>query len=48
MVGRSSEASLSKYDDIRMETVKENNIEYCDSVQGIDRTKSGTFQEICI
>ena len=48
MFGRSSEVSLSKYDDIRMETFKYNNVEYCVSVQGIYRTKTGTFQDICI
>ena len=32
MVGRSSEVSLSKYDDIRMENVKYNNGEYCVAV----------------
>ena len=31
-----------------METVKDNNGEYCVAVQGIDQTKPGTFQEICI
>ena len=29
MVGRPSEVSLSKYDDITMETVKDKNGEYC-------------------
>ena len=48
MVGRLSEVSLSKYDDIRMETVRDNTREYCVTVKGIDRTKTGTFQEICI
>ena len=36
MVGRSSELLLSKYDDIRMEPVKNNNGGYCVAVQGID------------
>ena len=48
MVGRWSEVSLSKYDNIIMETVKDNNGEYFVAVQGIDRTKTGTFQDICI
>ena len=48
MFGRSSEVSLSKYDDIRMETVKYNNRDHCVAVQCIDQTKTGTFQEICI
>ena len=30
-----------------METVKYNNGEYYVAVQGIDQTKTGTFQEIC-
>ena len=48
MVCRSSEVLLSKYDDIIMETVKDNNREYWFAVQGIDQTKTGTFQEIWI
>ena len=48
MVGRSSEVLLSKYYYIRMETVKDNNREYFIAVQGIDQTKTGTFQDICI
>ena len=31
-----------------METVKENNGEYCVAVQGTKQTKTGTFQDICI
>ena len=30
-----------------METVKDNNVQYCVTVQGIDQ-KNSTFQEICI
>ena len=37
MVGMSSEVSLSKYENIRMETVKDKSGEYCVSVQGINR-----------
>ena len=48
VVGRSSEVLLSKYDDVRMETVKGTNREYCVAVQGIDRIKTGTFQDVCI
>ena len=47
MVGSSSEILLSKYDDIIMETIKDNNGEYFFAVQGIDRTKTDNFQEIC-
>ena len=35
MVGRLSEVLLSKYYDIRIKTVKDNNIEYCVAVQDI-------------
>ena len=48
MAGRFSEVYLSKYDDIIMKTVKDNNGEYCVAGQGIDQTKTGAFQEICI
>ena len=48
MVGSSSELYLSKYDYIIMKTVKDNNGEYCVAGQGIDQTKTGAFQEICI
>ena len=48
MVGRSSEVLLSKYDYIVMETIRVNNREYFIAVQGIDQTKTGTFQDICI
>ena len=48
MAGRFSEVYLSKYDDIIMETVKDNNGEYFVAVQGIDWKKTGAFQEICI
>ena len=48
MVGRPSEVLLSIYDDIRMETFKDNNGEYCVAVQGIYQTQTGTFQYICI
>ena len=37
-----------KYDDIIMETVKYKNGEYCVADQGIAKTKTSTFQEICI
>ena len=48
MVGRSSEVSLSKYEDIIMESFKENNGEYFVAFQGIEQTKTSTFQDICI
>ena len=48
MVGRSSEVLLSKYYGIRIESVKDNNGDYCVAVQVTDQTKTGTFQEICI
>ena len=44
MVGRSSEVSLSEYDDIRMKNVKYNNGEYCVAVQGIEPTKPVLFK----
>ena len=44
MVGRSSEVSLSKYDNIIIETVKDNNGQYCVVVQGIDRKKTVPFR----
>ena len=46
--GSSSEVSSSKYDDIRMETVKNNNGEDFVAVQGIYREKTSTFQDVCI
>ena len=48
MVGRSSELSLSKYSDSRIETVHNNNGKYFFAAQGIGQTKTSTFQDICI
>ena len=47
MVGSSSEVLISKYGNIRMENFKDNNGEYFFAVQGIDQTKTVTFQDIC-
>ena len=43
MVVRSSEVKLSKYDDIRMDTVKDNTREYIFARQDIDRKKPVPF-----
>ena len=48
MVGRSSEVSLSRFGDIKMENVKDNNGYYDVAMQGIDTTKTGTYQDIYI
>ena len=48
MVGRSSEVSLSRFNDIKMENVKYNRGFYNVEMQGIDRSKTSTYQEICI
>ena len=48
MVGRSSEVSLSKFSDIKMQNVTDNNGSYDVARQGIDRTKTGKYQELCI
>ena len=48
MVGRSSEVSLSKFSDIKMQNVTDNNRSYDVARQGIDRTKTGKYQELCI
>ena len=48
MVGRSSEVSLSKYMDITMENITDNNNTYTVAKQGIERTKTGKYQELCI
>ena len=39
MVGRSSEVSLSRFGNIKMENVKDNNGSYDVAMQGIERTK---------
>ena len=48
MVGRSSEVSLSKFSDTNMENVNDNNGYYDVAMQGIERTKTRTYQEVCI
>ena len=48
MVGRSSEVSLSRLSDINIENVKDNNRCYDVAMQGIERTKTRTYQEVCI
>ena len=48
MVGRSSEVSLSRFGNIKMEKVNDNNGSYDVDMQGIDRTKTRTYQEVCI
>ena len=48
MVGRSSEVSLSKFSDIKMENVNDNNGSYDVAMQGIEKTKTRTYQELCI
>ena len=48
MVGRSSEVPLSGFSDIKMENVKYNNRCYDVSMQGIEITKTRTYQEVCI
>ena len=48
MVGRSGEVSLSRFSDIKMENVKDNNGCYDVAMQGIERTKTRTYQEVCI
>ena len=48
MVGRSSELSLSRFSDIKMENVKDNNGHYYLEMQGIEIKKTRTYQEVCI
>ena len=48
MVGRSIEVSLLRFNDINVENVKDNNRCYNVAVQGIDRDKTSTYQELCI
>ena len=48
MVGSSSEVSLSIFEDIRMDNVKDSNIRYSLSFQEIDRSKTSNYQELCI
>ena len=48
MVGRSSEVSLSRFSDINMENVKDDNGCYDVAMQGIEITKTRTYQEVCI
>ena len=48
MVSRSSEVSLSRFSDINMENAKDNNGCYGVAMQGIERTKTRTYQEVCI
>ena len=48
MVGRSSEVSLSKFSNIKMQNVTDNNGSYDVARQGIDRTKTGKYQELFI
>ena len=48
MVGRSSEVSLSRFGDIKMDNVNDNNGYYDVAMQVIDRTTTKTYQEVCI
>ena len=48
MVGRSSEVPPSKYMDITMEKITDNNNTYTVAKQGTERTKTGKYQELCI
>ena len=48
MVVRSSDVSLSRFSDIKMENVKDNNGCYDVAMQGIGRTNTITYQEVCI
>ena len=48
MVGRTSEVSLSKFSNIKMENVTDNNGSYDFAMQVIVRTKTRTYQEVCI
>ena len=48
MVGRSSEVSLSRFSDIKTENIKDNNGCYDVKMQGIERTNTRTYQEVCI
>ena len=45
---RSSEVSLSIFEYISMKTVQENNIMYYVAVQGIDLSKTSTYQGLFI
>ena len=47
MVGRSSDATLSKYAHIIMGTVHNNNGQYCVMFQVIDQTKISTYHIGC-
>ena len=48
MVGRSSEVSLSRFSDIKMENVIHNNGCYDVAMKGIEITNTITYQEVCI
>ena len=48
MVGRSSEVSLSRFGDIKMENVNDNNRSYGVAIQGNKTTTTKTYQEVCI
>ena len=48
VVGRSSEVSISRFSDIKMENIKDNNGCYNVAIQVIDRDKTIIYQELCI
>ena len=48
MVSRSSEVSLSKFSDIKMENVTDKNGSYDGAMQGTERTKTRTYHKVCI
>ena len=48
MMGRSSDVTLSIFNDIRMENAHNNNVSYYVLVQRINRSKTSTYQELCI
>ena len=48
MVSRSSEVSLSRFNDIKMKNFKDNKGCWNVAIQGINRSKTSTYQELCI
>ena len=48
MVGRSSEVTLSIFNDINTENVKDNNGFFNVSMQGINIANTSTYKELCI
>ena len=48
MVIRSSEVSLSIFNDIKMENFQDNSRYYNAAIKRIDRANTSTYQELCI